>query len=85
MCIDFNDLNQACPKDHYPLPWIDQLVDATFGCELFSMMDAYQGYHHIKMHSDDIAQTAYGVLCGIFGFGLMNAGATYQRMYGYSI
>lgn len=47
MCIDFSDLNKACPKDHYPLPRIDQLVDSIFGCELMSMMDAYQGYHQI--------------------------------------
>ncbi|KAI3465895.1 hypothetical protein Pfo_022558 [Paulownia fortunei] len=40
MCIDFRDLNKACPKDHYPLPRIDQLVDSTSGCELLSMMDA---------------------------------------------
>lgn len=49
------------------------------------MMDAYQGYHQIKMHPDDVAKTAFGVSCGIFGFasmpfGLKNAGATYQRM-----
>ncbi|KAL0373475.1 UNVERIFIED_CONTAM: Transposon Ty3-G Gag-Pol polyprotein [Sesamum radiatum] len=42
MCIDFRDLNKACPKDFYPLPWIDQLVDSTSGCELLSMMDASQ-------------------------------------------
>lgn len=45
MCIDFRDLNKACPKDHYPLPRIDQLVDSTAGCEMLSMMDASQGYH----------------------------------------
>ncbi|KAL0439295.1 UNVERIFIED_CONTAM: hypothetical protein Slati_2412500 [Sesamum latifolium] len=45
MCIDFRDLNKACPKDYYPLPRIDQLVDSTSGCEILSMMDASQGYH----------------------------------------
>lgn len=85
MCIDFRDLNRACQKDHYPLPRIDQLVDSTSGCELRSMMEAYQGYHQIKIHPDDVAKTAFGVSCGIFGFpsmsfGLQNAGATYQRM-----
>ncbi|KAL0439539.1 UNVERIFIED_CONTAM: hypothetical protein Slati_2436900 [Sesamum latifolium] len=49
MCIDFQDLNKACPKDFYPLPRIDQLVDSTSGCELLSMMDASQGYHQIML------------------------------------
>lgn len=85
MCIDFRDLNRACPKHHYPLPRIDQLVDSTSGCELLSMMDAYQGYHQIKMHPEDIPKTAFRVFCGIFSFasmpfGLKNAGAIYQRM-----
>ncbi|KAL0423805.1 UNVERIFIED_CONTAM: hypothetical protein Sradi_0915300 [Sesamum radiatum] len=45
MCIDFRELNKACPKNFYPLPRIDQLVNSTFGFELLSMMDASQGYH----------------------------------------
>ncbi|KAL0406409.1 UNVERIFIED_CONTAM: hypothetical protein Slati_3954800 [Sesamum latifolium] len=49
MCINFQDLNKACPKDFYPLPRIDQLVDSTSGCELLSMMDASQGYHQIML------------------------------------
>ncbi|XP_075475753.1 uncharacterized protein LOC142511155 [Primulina tabacum] len=49
MCVDFRDLNKACPKDHYPLPRIDQLVDSTSGFELLSFMDAYQGYHQIPL------------------------------------
>ncbi|XP_057811344.1 uncharacterized protein LOC131025564 [Salvia miltiorrhiza] len=85
MCVDYRDLNAACPKDCYPLPRIDQLVDATSGCELLSMMDAYQGYHQVKMHPDDVAKTAFAMCTGVFGwesmpFGLKNAGATYQRM-----
>ncbi|XP_057808536.1 uncharacterized protein LOC131023016 [Salvia miltiorrhiza] len=85
MCVDYRDLNAACPKDHYPLPRIDQLVDSTSGCALLSMMDTYQGYHQVKMHREDIAKTAFAVCCGVFGwrsmpFGLKNTGATYQRM-----
>ncbi|KAL0439207.1 UNVERIFIED_CONTAM: Retrovirus-related Pol polyprotein from transposon [Sesamum latifolium] len=49
MCIDFRDLNKACPKDFYSLSRIDQLVDSTSGCELLSMMDASQGYHQIML------------------------------------
>lgn len=71
------------PKDHYHLPRIDQLVNSMSVCELLSMMDAYQGYHQIKMHPANIAKN-FGVCCGIFGygsmpFGLKNAGETYQR------
>ncbi|XP_057808633.1 uncharacterized protein LOC131023106 [Salvia miltiorrhiza] len=85
MCVDYWDLNAACPKDCYPLPRIDQLVDATSGCELLSMMDAYQGYHQVKMYRNDVIKTAFAVCVGIFAyvsmpFGLKNAGATYQRM-----
>lgn len=53
MCVDFRDLNNACPKDSYPLPMIDQLVDATLGHELLSFMDAYSGYNQIKMAKSD--------------------------------
>ena len=44
-CIDFTDLNKACPKDSFPIPRIDQLVDATSGNQLLSFMDAYLGYN----------------------------------------
>ena len=43
--IDFKHINQACPKDHFPLPRIDQIVDSTVGCECLSFLDAYSGYH----------------------------------------
>ena len=45
MCVDFTDLNKAYPKDSYPLPRIDQLVDSTAGHELLSFMDAFSGYN----------------------------------------
>ena len=45
MCIDYTDLNKACPKDHFPLPRIDQVIDSTAGCELLSFIDAYSGFH----------------------------------------
>ncbi|KAL0445055.1 UNVERIFIED_CONTAM: Pro-Pol polyprotein [Sesamum latifolium] len=53
MCIDFRDLNKVCPKDFYPLPRIDQLVDSTSGRELLSMIDASQGYHQIMLAPED--------------------------------
>ena len=52
MCVDFTDLNKACPKDSYPLPWIDTLVDSTARHELLSFMDAFSGYNQIKMNEE---------------------------------
>ena len=49
LCIDFTDVNKACPKDRFPLPRIDQIVDSTGGCDLLSFLDAFSGYHHIFM------------------------------------
>ena len=49
MCMDFMDLNKACPKDSYPLPHIDQLVDSTAGHQLLNFIDAFSGYNQIKM------------------------------------
>ncbi|CAA0831777.1 Unknown protein, partial [Striga hermonthica] len=85
MCIDFRDLNKACPKDLYPLPRIDQLVDSTAGCELLSLMDASQGYHQISLAREDWKRvsfvTSQGTYCYVvMPFGLKNAGATYQRL-----
>ncbi|CAA0841581.1 Uncharacterized mitochondrial protein AtMg00860, partial [Striga hermonthica] len=85
MCIDFRDLNSACPKDHYPLPRIDQLVDSTAGCQLLSMMDASQGYHQIPLAPEDQSKVSFvtsrGTYCYVvMPFGLKNAGATYQRL-----
>ncbi|KAK0580001.1 hypothetical protein LWI29_034841 [Acer saccharum] len=85
MCVDFTDLNKACPKDSFPLPRIDQLVDATAGHELLSFMDAYSGYNQIRMNKADEEKTSFttdqGLYCyKVMPFGLKNAGATYQRL-----
>ncbi|KAL2248676.1 UNVERIFIED_CONTAM: Retrovirus-related Pol polyprotein from transposon [Sesamum indicum] len=85
MCVDFTDLNKACPKYPYPLPRIDMMVDSTAGFEIFSMMDAYQGYHQIRMVEEDRDKTSFvtekGIYCyNMMPFGLKNAGATYQRL-----
>ena len=53
MCVDFIDLNKACPKDDYPLPKIDRLVDSTAGHALLSFMDANAGYHQIRLAEED--------------------------------
>ena len=85
MCVDFSDLNKACPKDSYPLPRIDQLVDSTAGHKLLTFMDAFSGYNQIKMAEEDQEKTAFitsqGLYCyKVMPFGLKNAGATYQRL-----
>jgi len=84
MCVDYTSLNKACPKVPFPLPRIDQIVDSTVGCETLSFLDAYSGYHQIKMkESDQLATsfiTPFGMYCYVtMPFGLQNAGATYQR------
>nr|AAK52140.1 retrotransposon protein, putative, Ty3-gypsy sub-class [Oryza sativa Japonica Group] len=85
MCVDFTNLNKACPKDDFPLPRIDQLVDSTAGCELMSFLDAYSGYHQIRMNPASIPKTAlitpFGTFCHLrMPFGLRNAGATFARL-----
>lgn len=85
VCIDFSNLNQACPKDSFPLPRIDQLVDATARHKLLSFMDAYSGYNQIPMYPPDEENTSFitdrGLYCyRVMPFGLKNAGATYQRL-----
>ncbi|XP_073035211.1 uncharacterized protein [Primulina eburnea] len=85
MCVDFRDLNKACPKDCHPLPRIDQLVDSTSGYELLCFMDAYQGYHQIPLAREDQEKVSFitsgGTFCYVvMPFGLKNAGATYQRL-----
>ena len=85
MCIDFTDLNKACPKDPFPMPKIDQLVDATVGHPRMSFLDAFQGYHQIPLALADQNKTAFVTPVGnyhykVMPFGLKNAEATYQRM-----
>ena len=85
VCVDFTDLNRACPKDPFPMPWIDQLVDATVGHPWMSFLDAFQGYHQIPLATDDQEKTAFVTSVGnyhykVMPFGLKNAGSTYQRM-----
>jgi hypothetical protein len=53
MCVDYTNLNKTCPKDPFPLPRIDQIVDSTSGCEVLSFLDIYSGYHQIMMKESD--------------------------------
>ncbi|KAG9453486.1 hypothetical protein H6P81_006390 [Aristolochia fimbriata] len=84
VCVDFCDLNKACPKDDFPLPITELMVDATTGHEALSFMDGSSGYNQIRMDPKDEELTAFRTPKGIFcykvmPFGLKNAGATYQR------
>ncbi|KAK0577568.1 hypothetical protein LWI29_035209 [Acer saccharum] len=85
MCMDYTDLNMACPKDSFPLPKIDQLIDSTVGNKLLSFMDAFSGYNQIMMHPADQDKTSFitgqDLYCyKVMPFGLKNAEATYQRL-----
>src|SRR5438128_835428 len=90
VCIDYTDLNKACPKDPFPLPRIDQIVDSTAGCDLLCFLDAYSGYHQISMCREDEEKTAFVAPSGVYyytrmPFGLKNAGPTYQRCMQYTL
>ena len=85
VCVDYIDLNKACLKDSFPLPRIDQIVDAVAGHEILSFMDAFSRYHQIPLHPPDIEKmvfiTPHGLYCyDMMPFGLKNAGANYQRL-----
>ena len=82
VCIDFMDLSKACPKDPFPMPWIDRLVDSTIGHSRMSFLDAFQGYHQIPLAAEDQEKTAFVTPVGnyhykVMPFGLKNAGSTY--------
>jgi hypothetical protein len=84
ICVYYTSLNKACPKVPFPLPRIDQIVDSTAGCELLCFLDAYSGYHQIKMKVSDQLATSFITPFGMYfyvtmPFGLRNVGATYQR------
>lgn len=83
MCVDYRDLNEASPKDDFPLPHIDMLVDSTTKYNVFSFMDGFSGYNQIKMAPKDIEKnsfiTHWETFCyRVMPFGLKNAGETYQ-------
>ena len=85
MCIYFTSLNRCGPKAFYPLPWIDQLVDSSTRYALLCYMDAFSGYHQIFMDPVHKEKTTFICSARMFcyvmmPFGLMNVGATYQRL-----
>jgi len=84
ICVDFRDLNDACPKDDFLLLVTELMIDSTTGHEALSFMDCTARYNQILMAPEDQEATAFHTAKGIFcykvmPFGLKNAGATYQR------
>ena len=85
MCVEFRDLDKACPKDYFPLLHINILVNNTAGSALMSFMDGFLGYNQINMAPRDMAKAIFTTEWGIYyytvmPFRLKNTGATYQRM-----
>ena len=83
-CVDFCNLNKACPKDEFLLPNMDLLIDSAAGHAMFSFMDGFSGYNQIFMSPKDAEKTAFRTPIGNFyytvmSFGLKNAEVTYQR------
>jgi len=74
MCVDYTSLNKACPKVPFPLPCIDQIVDSTAGCETLSFLDAYSGYHLIKMKESDQLTTSFIMPFGMYCYVTMPFG-----------
>jgi hypothetical protein len=74
ICVDYTSLNKACPKVPFPLPRIDQIVDSTAGCELLCFLDAYFGYHQIKMKKSYQLVTSFITPFGMFCYVTMPFG-----------
>jgi len=89
ICIDYRDINQACPKDNYPTPYIDQIIDDCVGSKIFSFMDGFSGYNQINILPADQPKMAFICPWGTFAycklpFGLKNTGATFQTAMSYA-
>ena len=84
MCVDYTDLNKYRPKDPFPLPRIDQVVDSTAECAFLSFLDYYSCYHQIALKKSDQDKTSFIMPFGAYcyttmTFGLKNTGATYKK------
>ena len=84
ICIDFRDLNKACPKDAFPLPIPDILLDNVVGHEMFSFMDGFSGYNQVGTHPTHQAKTTFVTPQGTFlyekmAFGLCNVPPSFNQ------
>jgi hypothetical protein len=85
MWIDFTSINKACPKDNFPLPRINKIIDSAGGCEVMSLLDCFSSYHQICMKEEDKASTSFITPFGMYYFirmpdGLKNVGSTFSRL-----
>jgi hypothetical protein len=74
VCVDYTSLNKHCPKDPFPLPRIDQIIESTVGCARLSFLDAYSGYNQIKLKKEDEEKTAFITPYGVFCYQVMPFG-----------
>ena len=81
MCVDFTDLNKACPKDSFPLPRIDQLVDSTIEHKLLSFTDAFSSYNQIMMDEEDQEKTAFVISQALYCYKVMHFGLKNARSH----
>ena len=84
LCMDFRNLNRASDKDNYPVPPMEQLLQMVSGSEMFSLLDGFSSYNQVLVAEEDILKTTFRTKWGTFAyrrmpFGLINAGATFQR------
>ena len=84
MCIDYRKLNKATKKDHFPLPFIDEMLERLAKHSYFCFLDGYSGYHQIPIHPKDQNKTTFTCPYGTYAyrwmsFGLCNAPASFQR------
>ena len=84
ICVDYRELNKATKKDHFPLPFIDQVLDTLTRKMYFSFLDGYSGYNQIRISPVDQDKTKFTCPWGTFAysilpFGLCNAPATFQQ------
>ena len=84
VCIDYRKLNKATRKDHYPLPFLDQMLDLLAGHSHYCFLDGYSRYNQIMVNPEDQEKTTFTCPYGTFAFkrmsfGLCNAQATFQR------
>jgi hypothetical protein len=88
ICTYFHDLIHAFPKNNFPTPFINQIIDDCVGHEALSFMDGFSSYNQIQIHPADQYKTSFTTPWGTFAyhiipFGLKNAGATFQRAMNY--
>ena len=85
LCIDYRKINAATKKNHFPLPFIDQILDKLSGEGFYCFLDSYSGYHQLTIHPDDQEKTTFTCPFGTYAFhrcmpsGLCNASSTFQR------